>query len=331
MDTGWIWLQFLMCVLAILLSGLWLAHYGQLIAAHTGVSRGWVGLVLVATVTSLPELVTGVGAVTVAASPDLAVGNVLGSCVFNLCMIGAVELLYRRRSMLAQADASHRVAASAAMVMLAVLACGLWLAEQGWLPSWGSVSVLSVVLTLLYVLALRSSYFAQTPEIATSVAQPSVATASTSVRSMWLGGGLASTVIVGAGLWLPVVSLDLAQAMGWSDTLVGTLLMAAATTAPEMAATLGAIRLRAVDMVLGNLLGSNLFDLMILSIDDLAYVQAPLYAQVSNMHQQTVLFVLCMTAVVGWALSVRAGGKAAGTALVALFALHVLLQFQLGT
>lgn len=77
------WLQFLVCLVVIGIAGYRLCRFGDAIAEKSGLSRSWVGLALIATVTSLPELATGLSAVTIAGVPDIAVGDVLGSCVFT--------------------------------------------------------------------------------------------------------------------------------------------------------------------------------------------------------------------------------------------------------
>ena len=78
-----LWLELFICLVIIAYAGYYLSRYGDIIAEKTGMSASWVGLVLLATATSLPELVTGITSVTAADAPDIAVGNALGSTVFN--------------------------------------------------------------------------------------------------------------------------------------------------------------------------------------------------------------------------------------------------------
>lgn len=78
-------LGFIVCTAAIVYSGTRLSKYGDIIAEKMGLGRAWVGLVLLASVTSLPELITGISSVTFVVAPDIAVGDVLGSCIFNIC------------------------------------------------------------------------------------------------------------------------------------------------------------------------------------------------------------------------------------------------------
>ena len=87
------WLQLAGCALAIGCAGVRLTRLADAIGQKTGMSGSWVGLLLLATVTSLPELATGISAVTAAHAPDIAVGDVLGSTVFNLALLVMVDVL----------------------------------------------------------------------------------------------------------------------------------------------------------------------------------------------------------------------------------------------
>ena len=106
---------------------------------------------------------------------------------------------------------------------------------------------------------------------------------------------LAALVVVLAGLWLPFAAIDLAHAMGWNRSFVGSLFVAMATTLPELAVTLSALRLGALDMAIGNLLGSNLFNVTIIAVDDLFYRQGALLADVSLVHAVSAASAIVMT------------------------------------
>jgi len=90
-----LWLEFVLCTAVIVYSGAKLSQYGDIIAEKSGLGRAWIGVVLMASVTSLPELVTGVSSVTYAGVPDIAVGDVLGSCAFNMLILAILDTLYR--------------------------------------------------------------------------------------------------------------------------------------------------------------------------------------------------------------------------------------------
>ncbi len=106
-----------------------------------------------------------------------------------------------------------------------------------------------------------------------------------------------------------MLAAELATALGVSSSFVGTVMMAVVTTLPEMAVTLSALRLGALDMAIGNLLGSNLFNVMILAVDDVFYVRGPLLASVSAVHAGTAVTALVMTGLVIIGLVMRPQGR----------------------
>lgn len=325
-----IWVQFMACAALIGWAGIHLGRYGDAIAAHTGLSRNWVGLILLSTVTSLPELVTGLSAVTLAAAPDMAVGDVLGSCVFNLLILALVDLLYRRQPLYQVAGGSHILTAGFGVILLAVAALAMLLSSLGIMPSIGHVSVASLLIPALYLLALRMIFLSEQRSASLADTDPP----RISIQHAMTGYALASAVIVGAGIWLPLIGVTLAQAMGWSHSFVGTFFVAFATSVPELATTWGALRIGAVDLALGNLLGSNLFDLVILAIDDFAYLRGPLFADVSLLHAGSALTACLMSAVVIVALVYRPVSRVwhtaswAGIALLVLYLVNAIFQYR---
>lgn len=118
------------------------------------------------------------------------------------------------------------------------------------------------------------------------------------------GYAMASVAVVAAGIWLPFIAKDLAVAMAWEQSFVGTLFVAAVTSAPEVVVTVAALRIGAVDLAIGNLFGSNLFNIAIIAIDDLAYLPGPLLADVSLTHAASAFSAMMMSglAVVGLVL-----------------------------
>ncbi len=110
--------------------------------------------------------------------------------------------------------------------------------------------------------------------------------------------------VVAAGIWLPFIAKDLAVVMAWEQSFVGTLFVAAITSTPEVVVTVAALRMGAVDLAIGNLFGSNMFNIVLLAIDDLAYLPGPLLADVSLTHATSAFSAMMMSglAVVGLVL-----------------------------
>lgn len=331
MSVWLIWLQFLVCVAVIGFAGVRLSRYGDAIALLTGLSRNWVGLILIATVTSLPELVTGMSAVTAANAPDIAMGDALGSCVFNLAILALIDVAYRKQFIYHVASSAHMLSAAFGIILLAGAAFNLLMTRQNAMPVIGHISLGSVALLALYLVAMRALYLAEQRRANATPGKPQ---AHLSLKAALMGYSVASAVIVAAGVWLPFIGVELARVMGWSHSFVGSLFVAFATSVPELATTWGALRVGAIDMALGNLLGSNLFDLLILAIDDFAYAPGSLFAHLSPVHGATVLVTILMNAVVVGALTFRPDRRIWGTAstagvvLALLYGLNGLLQAQ---
>lgn len=323
-----IWLEFLFCVGVIGVAGVRLIRYGDALAELTGLSRNWIGLILVATVTSLPELVTGLSAVTVAEAPDIAVGDSLGSCVFNLTILALIDGLYRRAPLYASAGRTHRLTAALGALLLLVAVAAIAIDSNGAMPSIGHVSVASLVILAVYLAAMRRLYQREQRTAAVATGRLDM-----NIKAALTGYAVASAVIVGAGIWLPLIGVELARVMGWSNSFVGTLFVAFATSVPELATTWGAMRIGALDMAFGNLLGSNLFDVLILAFDDMAYLPGPIFRQVSSAHAMTAMIAALMSGVVIVALTVRPQQRVlrttswAGVALLALYLLNAGIQY----
>src|SRR3990172_8898827 len=102
-----LWVGFIVCTSVIVYSGIKLSKYGDIIAEKTGLGRTWIGVMLMASVTSLPELVTGISSVTYAGVPDIAAGDVLGSCVFNMLILAILDAIQRPMPLSARAHYGH--------------------------------------------------------------------------------------------------------------------------------------------------------------------------------------------------------------------------------
>ncbi len=306
MSSLWIhWMQLALCAALILVAGTRLSRYGKVIARHTGLGGGWIGLVLMATVTSLPELVTGIASVTVAGVPDIAVGNVLGACVLNLAMMVVLDALHRHASIYQVASQGHALGAAFGIVMLGVVAFGILAAPVLDLRV-GHVGLITPVLLALYLVAIRTIYqYERVAAAATAAATGAAPAQATTLRQAAMRYAVAAAVVVGAALWLPFVASDLAAAMGWTDSFVGTLLVAVATTLPELTVTIASVRIGALDMAIGNLVGSNLFNLALLGIDDLFYVDGPLLAAAAPAHALSAVSAAVMSGALVVALVAR--------------------------
>jgi cation:H+ antiporter len=299
-----VWLKFSACVVIILFSGTRLARYGDAIAERTGLGRIWIGLVVIAIVTSIPELVTSISAVTLVKSPDLAMGNVLGSCTFNLTLFVLADLMYRPAPVLNQISSRHLLSVILGIVMLGLVALGMLLGGLT-LPLPGKISVLSVVIVVFYLAGIwwiyRSARRHQTQAVEVTLTRVK----GLSRKTIYLRFALAAVAIIGGAIWLSFVGYELSTTYGWHSGFVGSLFVAVTTSLPELAVTVAAVRLSALDMAAANIFGSNMFDLVIIGAADFAYRHGSIFSSISSIHLMTIASAVAMNAIVIAALKLR--------------------------
>lgn len=294
-------LGFLVCAAVIVYSGSKLSFYGDQIASLTGMGKAWVGLILMASVTSLPELITGISSVAVVKAPNLAAGDIFGSCMFNLLILSVLDARIKK-PLLSVVRSSHIVAAIFGIILLTIAGMGIYLAGEIPVVLW--ISSFSFLLFGVYLAAVWGIFkYEQVSLLETAPAPVTVsATHAADLKSVIGGYALHALVVIGAAVFLPYFGETIAEQTGMGNSFFGTLFLAAATSLPELVVSLAALRLGALDMAVGNLLGSNVFNMFILGIDDVFYREGSLFKHISTSHLLSVFITIIMTAVVGLGL-----------------------------
>jgi cation:H+ antiporter len=295
-------LGFAACAAVIIYSGTKLSFYGDKIAELTGWGKAWVGLILMASVTSLPELITGISSVTIVKAPNLAAGDIFGSCVFNLLILSVLDARIKK-PLFSIVKSSHIVASIFGIILLTVAGMAIFLAHE--IPSVLWISSFTFVLFGIYLVAVWGIFKYEHAALIESPAElPMAESPSRSADLKKALGGYAfnALIVIGAAIFLPYFGEHIASHTGLSNSFFGTLFIAAATSLPELVVSLAALRMGSIDMAVGNLLGSNVFNMFILGIDDVFYREGSLFKAISTSHLLSVFITIIMTAVVGLAL-----------------------------
>jgi cation:H+ antiporter len=290
-----IWVQFLATALVIVFAGARLARYGDMLGEKTGLGRSWIGVVLLAATTSLPELFTGFGATALASLPDIAVGDVLGSCMFNLLILSFMDAV-QPEPLSTRAHQGHALSIAFGLVLIGLAGLGLLGSPQ--LPALGWIGLYTPAIIAVYLLGMRLIFtheqhrrLREVEEVAEKLQYADIP-----LRRAVLHYSVAALLVVGAALWLPRLGAELARRTGLGEAFVGSLFIAITTSLPEIVVSLSAVRIGAIDLGIANVLGSNLFNLLILGLDDVFYRPGPLLAAADASHGVTVLAVVTMKA-----------------------------------
>ena len=292
-----LFLEFAALSLVIGGAGFFLSLYGDVIAEKTGLGGSWVGFSMLATVTSLPEMVIGISSVAYVGVPNIALGDAVGSCLFNLLLIVILDFLHRGASVYTRISQGHILSAGFGAVLLGFLAFNILLYQNGYRLSFAHVGVYSPIIVLFYLASMRTVFRyekTQRLEAVEEIAEryPKIGLA----RALTFYCFAAAAVIL-AGIRLPLTAEHLSGAMGWHRSFVGTVFVALATSIPEVAVTLSALRIGALDMAISDLFGSNLFDMVIVAFDDMAYPDGPLLSDVSPAHLISIQSAIMMTGI----------------------------------
>jgi len=290
-----IWFQFAATALVIMIAGTRLARWGDILGEKTGWGGSWIGVVLLAVTTSLPELFTGIGATALSALPNIALGDVLGSCMFNLVILSFMDAV-QPEPLSARAHQGHALSIGFGLLLVGVAGLGLVAGDR--LPTLGWVGISSVGLIALYFVAVRTIFrheqqqrAREAREVARELQYGDIA-----LRSAALRYATAAVVVVSAALVLPRLGAELGRQTGLGDAMVGSLFIAVTTSLPEIVVSLAAVRIGALDLGVGNVLGSNLFNMLILGLDDVFFTAGPLMADASPGHAVSIVAIVMMNA-----------------------------------
>ncbi len=306
-----IWIEFLICAWMLIWAATLLSKYGDVLAVKTGLGRAWVGAILIAGITSLPELASGISAVAWLKAPNLAAGAILGSCLFNLALIAMMDLAYQPGRILTKAHDGHILSAGLGILLLGMVAMGVLIGSQYNRIGLPGFSLLSLLLIIVYFFGGRmisTIEQARQVEVLKKEAEAE-GYAQISSRKTYLVFIFSALAVVGLGVWLASIGDRIAATTGLSRSFVGNLFLATSTSLPEIAASLAAIRIGAVDMAIANVLGSNLFNIAILSIYDIADGPDNFWASLNDANGFAAVIAMMMTGVVIISLMYRVSPK----------------------
>lgn len=294
------WAVFLASAAVIVYAGTKLSRYGDQIADLTGLGGLWVGVVLMAGATSLPEVFTTVSA-SLLDAPDLAAGDLFGACMTNMLTLGLIDLMHRQKRVWQQAAFEHALSAGLAMFLTGLAAFFILLGHD---VKYGGIGLGSIVLLLFYILGMRV-IFRQESVKRRQREQEKVVEGQAreeergpgkreGLQRAAVGFGLGAVALLIAAPFLASSANQIAEQSDVSATFIGTSLVAITTSLPELVTAVAAVRLGAFDLAVGNLFGSNAFNMAAFFFVDVAYRSGPLFNAVSDAHALTALWGILM-------------------------------------
>ena len=275
-------LVFVVSAAVVIIAGVNLARFGDELAEVTGWGHLWVGTILVAIATSLPELTVNISAVAFEDSPELALGNVFGANMMNVVVMGIVALMFGVRNVWATDSRDIPILMLVGIGLVALTAA---MGASGDVKL-GPASLGGLLIAVAYIAGMNAVYKAGRTDTGTDTdaGTDEGSGSKGNARRAWIGFGIAALVVIVAARYLASSADSIAELTGISASFIGVLLVSFVTTLPEGSVTIAAALRKSYGIVVGNVYGSCAFNVFILSISDLFYPAGPLAAAMGKEH-----------------------------------------------
>ncbi|MEX2164962.1 MAG: hypothetical protein WD823_12055 [Sulfuricaulis sp.] len=278
---------FLISATFVIMAGVGLARFGDALAEATGWGKLWVGTLLVGIATSLPEVTVNVSAVWLEHNPSLALGNVFGANMLNVFVLGSAALVFGVSNLFGkQGRDTELLMLTGLVLVILALAFGAF----GDIKVFGPTSVGGLLIGAAYLYGMRKVYTAGR----TQMELEDVPSPTGSARNAWIGFGISVVVVIIAGRYLAASADAIAEASGISATFIGVLLVSIVTTLPEGSVTVAASLRKSYGIAMGNVYGSNAFNITIIFIADFFHTKGPLLREMQSAHFAAALAALAL-------------------------------------
>lgn len=237
------------------------ADYVDLLDKKTNLSGAFIGGVILAAVTSLPELVTSISSIYVVKNEELIIGNVLGSNVFNLCIFGGATILSVKAFSKAGIGKSHIVTLVCTIVADLLLLATLLLDPKITRIPLLNVNFASIVILVIYFVSLK---FLSNDDCQNDEEENSPLT----VKQIITRFVLMSLGLVAMSIVVTYFTDIIQEQLNLGASFAGAIFLGVVTSLPELASSVALVRRRNFNAMVGNVLGSNMFNFTIFSIAD---------------------------------------------------------------
>jgi len=300
--TPWLLGGVVTAALLVVWSGIRLTRYGDALGEQYELSRTWVGVILLAMITSLPELVVTLSAQLAVARPRTAMGNVCGSNLINLCIFAVMDIYEGPGALSGRLGRGLLKPAKMGLICMGVAVLGLSMSHVGW-AHWTGVwpwlisgALLCVCLYSMWRTERKDELPVQAP-----AAGPARRNAGIVARF-----GAFAAVLLFSGVVLILLCDSLVQrelhiggtSFRLDETVLAVIGLAFVTSLPELVVCLAAVRMGAFDMAVGNLLGSNIFNIMLLPLAHFVRPTRPFWTEALPVHWLTLCGAMVLTCII---------------------------------
>lgn len=269
-----IYIQYLILAGLVVFLSIFLSKYVDALDKKTNLSGAFIGGVLLAAVTSLPEFITSLTAIFALNQPNLVQGNVFGSNIFNLTILGGCILLFPKKFKNSYISKSHMLTSIFTIFIFLICLLGMrynYSLNLGFL----NVSYASIIIIILYVINLSKSNDDSQNNNSNSDNDDSI---NLTVKQIIFRFIICSILLLLFSVLLTKVTDKLNSQLGLGATVGGAIFLGIATSLPELTSSFNLVRLGNFNASFGNVIGSNIFNFTILAIGDIFYSKGNIFS-----------------------------------------------------
>ncbi|MBP3793808.1 MAG: sodium:calcium antiporter [Ruminococcus sp.] len=286
-----------------------LANYVDLIDKKTDLSGAFIGGVILAAVTSLPELFTSISAVLFVKQPDLVMGNILGSNLFNMCIFGGAALIAAKSLCKSTIGSSHFKTTVITFIMFSIMLLPVVFKKD---YTVAGISVYSIILLVLYACSIKF----MAGDSAESEGEDN---SDLTLKQIIIRFVIMAVLLVVASIFITIAADHLSEEFNLGKTVGGALFLGVATSLPELTSSIALIRKGNFNACAGNVMGSGVFNFCIISVADILYRGGSVYISNDKSSSYLNIFGLAATAAVGAILLMKIRKKDTENAGLKLF------------
>lgn len=305
---------FVIAAASVWFAGTRLAVYGDELSERLKISRAFIGLIFLATVTELPEIVTTITAAQVGNSA-LVLGNMFGGITMQTAVLAVADFFIVRNALTSwPRKPTHALLAVLLIVLLAMLLVITFVGDVALVLNVGLGAIFlsgayPIVIAMLRQFDEKESWapidLPDESEHEVGVLSHDNNLEDTSTRSLLLYSAVTAFSILVAGVVLAMAADSIAEKSSLGSSFIGISLLAAATSLPELSTTFAAVRMGAYTMALSNIFGSNLIMLALILPADMAYRSGPILAEAEPSAQFSIATGILVTAIYVAGLLIR--------------------------
>ena len=286
-----IYLIYLALAIAVVLLSIKASVYVDLLDKNTKLSGAFIGGVLLSAVTSLPELLTSLSSTVWLKNPGLSLGNILGSNLFNMTIIAMLIILWTSNFKKSNISKSHSYTAWVTLAIYVAVALNMLNIVNFEVVT---ISITSIIILVLYTLGVKTMSN-DDGGTADEFKDETAVTTSLSLKQIIIRFILVSIGLVISSILITYVTDIIAARLNLGASLAGALLLGIATSLPELTSCVSLVKIGNFNVSVGNIVGSNLFNFLIIFISDVLFIGGTVYDFAESQTRNLVIFGIIST------------------------------------